>query len=205
MYVLKRYDIVPKRVEAIDVDDPLFDEIKPVIRWRDSDVRGNAKVKHAVFLSHLKAWEYALSLGSDRVMICEDDIYFHTDWITLLHRGLEYQPSNNLFMLNATRCDESAHMIGFNRAERCVMGGCYLIHRDALSALIDKYRECPEIADMALSWYQGHDPHRSLVHYPYLAMQVSLASDVQLNDQTNDVATWCDAYMDKFQDVYDFM
>ena len=181
-----------ERVEAVDTDEKTR-------FWTDEEVHGNACRKSAVFLSHLRAWKQAVQRGGEWSLICEDDIYFHDDWESLVSDPGDR--NTRLIMLNATQ--RHALSYGWNQAKGCVLAGAYLIHRDALHLLIDQFSERPTIADLCLVWLQDQVP--SVVHYPYLAMQLGSDSDVQTQGHSRDMQVWLDEYMRDHHTHYRFI
>jgi GR25 family glycosyltransferase involved in LPS biosynthesis/glycosyltransferase involved in cell wall biosynthesis len=201
--VLARYGLQAQRQSAADGADAATAAREPRCAWTDDDVQGHAAQKHACFLSHLDAWRSVAAGDDARVLVCEDDVFFREDWLAVLAADMAALPGNRLYMLNGMHRDEPRDADAVLPAMGCVLTGCYLLHRDAARRLVERFERAPEVADMALAWYQRTcAPGEAHVRYPYLAMQLCIPSDVQRDAHTSDVERWLRAYMQRHADRY---
>jgi len=201
--VLSRYGLEAQRLPAADAADAATAARAPRCAWTDDAVQGHAAQKHACFLSHLDAWRLVAAGDDARVLVCEDDVFFRADWLAVLAADLAALPHNRLYMLNGMHRDEPWGADAVLPAAGCVLSGCYLLHRDAARRLVERFERAPEVADMALAWYQrACAPGEAHVRYPYLAMQLCVASDVQRDAHASDVGRWLRAYMQRHGERY---
>lgn len=139
----------------------------------------------ACALSHRDVWTMALERGQRRVMVLEDDVFFHRNWRPILEECLSRldreSPDWDLFLLNA--CGSHAWTEGlFTASPALLLAGAYVVNAPAMEMLTREFQtRCLE-ADFMLAWLQ-EKRKRSYAHFPYLALQEFLDSDVGGTDQ----------------------
>lgn len=196
-------------VTFVDANDVGVDPQGTTCPWTDAETFGNARTKHATFLSHLRTWRRALAdwdtHDASHALICEDDLVFAKDWRVRIDELIRNAPQTKLVMLNACARNQDRWIPDrFARAEGCMLTGCYLVSRSLLIRLLDTYSETrPEIADMCLYHVQ-----RTLVDgegwvfHPMLACQILDSSDIQTPDHQATIVRWTRDHMARWGDRY---
>lgn len=195
-------------VTFVDANDVVDNDPTPC-PWTDAETFGNARNKHATFLSHLRTWRHALAdwntHDASHALICEDDLVFAKDWRARIDDLLRDAPQTKLVMLNACARNQDRWIPDrFARADGCMLTGCYLVSRSLLIQLLDTYSETrPEIADMCLYHVQRTlADGEGWVFHPMLACQILDSSDIQTPDHQATIVRWTRDHMSRWGDRY---
>jgi GR25 family glycosyltransferase involved in LPS biosynthesis len=172
--------------EAISVER--FTAVTPADPRVASLLGGEAELsplEAACALSHRDVWTLALNRKQPRVMILEDDVFFHKTWRPILEDCLERldreNPDWDLFLLNASGIHTWEE--GLRAASPpLLLSGAYVVNAPALEALLKEFRFRCLASDYMLVWLQ-EARKRSYFHFPYLALQEFLDSDTKGKDQ----------------------
>lgn len=171
-------EIVAERFAAITPEDPRV----PSLLGGETGLSPRVA---ACALSHRDVWTLALERGQTRVMILEDDVFFHTKWRPILEDCLQRldreHPDWDLFLLNASGIHDWEE--GLRPASPPLLfAGAYVVNTSGLEALTKEFRSRFLPADYMLVWLQ-EARSRSYFHFPYLALQELLDSDTKGKEQ----------------------
>ena len=161
--------ITPDHVPALVPDPcPLFSDLTPGLQ--------------ACSLSHLLLWKHCLAEHPDEdVLILEDDVVFHKDFMMHLERRLADPRPFDALQLNVAKAPAD----GWNRVRTQQLVACSYYKPSALKWLVGNFCDTPLLSDYMAAFLQ--DQRWVETHHPLLAVQEFYESttrsvaDVSLN------------------------
>jgi len=183
-----------KRFSAVTPDDPEATKIGHF----------GSKKEKACALSHYRVWKKAIDDGCSRVMILEDDVRFHKDFVKIIRQKLE----------DLTIEDKNWHCLslnyvslfinwdgGWEKMKSQTLAGGYILSWKGLQFLTHNFgfTILPSDHMIRCLYLQGH----SYGYFPWLCVQDYSDSDIQSLEHFNSMASWFkDIYFPHKQDLY---
>ena len=191
-----------ERFPAVGPDD---ERITPLIEKVGKDPQNHYfRVTMACTLSHQDAWRKALEDGHERVMILEDDVRIHRKWKDIVGRQIEELDGKNeswkAIMVNAARSYLTWEAT-FKRAENDNLTGAYIVTKDGINKMLDRFGTTYTQSDHMTTWLQANDI--VYVYFPWLAVQENYESDIQGKEHVKGLEDWFDKnFWSRYDDLY---
>lgn len=151
----RQANLTVERLAAVDAKAPENADLIESFRSHDQAL---SPVEAACFLSHRRAWEYAIASGSPYLAIFEDDVHLSQDLSQLLDLGA-IPPRVDLIKMEVpsgkVACARKSSAAILNRKlhrllTRAYGAGAYIISRQCAHRLLELTNNCAEPVDVFL-------------------------------------------------------